>query len=118
MPSRRQKRMAAFEGVVYEKESYEPYLEDCDVGELYYCNTSYPQLFDEPGHYYGEKRRNLHFPRWLLYSPSRSILVVLSRNLGTYLSVMKMVGFRHHRPLTIKSCCLRYAITTLVESGS
>lgn len=39
--------MAAFEGVAYEEENYEHYVEDYDVGELYY-NMNF-RLPDLPG---------------------------------------------------------------------
>ena len=41
LPSRRQERLAAFEGVAYAEEDYEHYVEDYDVGELYYYNTNF-----------------------------------------------------------------------------
>lgn len=40
LPSRRQERLAAFEGAAYEEGNYEHYLEGYDVGELYYYNTN------------------------------------------------------------------------------
>ena len=69
LPSRRRERMAAFEDVEFQEESYEQYFEDYDIGELYYHNTN-PQDLDETGYCYGEKPEGFESSEMAPISPN------------------------------------------------
>lgn len=55
LPSRRRERMAAFEGVEFQEEDWDYYLDDYDVGELYYYNTN-SQGLEGSRDYYKEQQ--------------------------------------------------------------